>query len=216
MPEKTPFRCPVFSCGEKFTSHSGRLNHIKLHHPQHLRVAQQTSLTVRSGHRRIQPAQLGQFNADKDSVELLNSFRHLEHLEHIAALESEPPPPPLPQTETYPGADAMLSDYIAEPWERDAEDFLQMNVQNNPYDPCTTCEEYKYIQCGINTKGMKTYCDNLLKEEITPPHFTSFKNGYGVQKVVASIPDDLAHGEWELHTHEDMKCNDNHQRPIKY
>ena len=30
------------------------------------------------------------------------------------------------------------------------------------------------------------------------------------------MSDDLALGEWELHTFEDMRRNDNHQRPIKY
>jgi hypothetical protein len=30
------------------------------------------------------------------------------------------------------------------------------------------------------------------------------------------MPDNLALGEWELHTLKDMKWNDNHQRPIKY
>jgi len=33
---------------------------------------------------------------------------------------------------------------------------------------------------------------------------------------MASMPDDLALGEWELHTLEDMRWDDNHQHPIKY
>jgi hypothetical protein len=56
----------------------------------------------------------------------------------------------------------------------------------------------------------------VLKEDNTALRFRSFKNGDGVQKLVASMPDDLALGEWELHTLEDMRWNDNHQRPIKY
>ena len=56
----------------------------------------------------------------------------------------------------------------------------------------------------------------MLKEENTALYFPSLKNRDGVQKLVASMTDDLGLGEWELHTLEDMGWNDNHQRPIKY
>jgi hypothetical protein len=42
---------------------------------------------------------------------------------------------------------------------------------------------------------MKTSYDNVLKKENTTLRCPSFKNGDGVQKLVASMPDDPAVGE---------------------
>jgi hypothetical protein len=64
--------------------------------------------------------------------------------------------------------------------------------------------------------GMKTYYDNVQKEAYTALRFPSFKNGDWVQKLVASMPDVQALGQWELYTLEDTRWNDNRQRPIQY
>jgi hypothetical protein len=59
-------------------------------------------------------------------------FSYLELIENI--IDSEAPlQPPVPWIEIYPGAGAPLSNYIAELLERDAQRWLETNVQINPY-----------------------------------------------------------------------------------
>jgi hypothetical protein len=105
---------------------------------------------------------------------------------------------------------------MAEGWEWDAKDCLETNLQHTLYYPFAMCAEYKYIQCGIKKKGIKMYYDSVLMGETTALRFRSFKYWDGVQKLVPSMPDDQSLGEWELHTPEVMRWNDNYQQPIKY
>ena len=62
---------------------------------------------------------------------------------------------------------------------------------------------------------MKTYYDKVLKEEDTALHFQRFHIVDGIQKLVDSMTEYQALWKWELHTLEDMRWNDNRQRPAK-
>jgi len=214
-PVMTPFLCPKLSCRKKFTSYSWPIKHNRLHHPEHHQVTCQMNRSIQSMPQRIEHSHCGEFNTNNDSVEDLDVFHYLERVENITDSQSQPPPPPLPQTEAYTATRAPLSKSTAELWERDAQDFLQTNLQNNPSYLFATCEEYNYIHHGIKKKYMKTYSDNVLKEESIAPRFPSHTSGVHIQKLVPRIPDDQALWEWELYTLEDMTWNDNYQRLIK-
>jgi len=66
--------------------------------------------------------------------------------------------------ERYSCASALLSYYIAEPWEPDSQGYIELNIQNNSYYLIGMCEEYKFIQSGIKKKTMKMYYDNMFVE----------------------------------------------------
>jgi len=91
-----------------------------------------------------------------------------------------------------------------------------MDIQNNAYSTFAMHDEDKYIQWAITQKSMKMYYDNVMKEENTALHFWSFKNGDGVQKVMATMADDHALRKWKLHSFKNMRWNGNLQYPIEY
>jgi len=164
----------------------------------------------------IEPVQCREFNAKKDSVEDLDTVPYLKQVENIADSESLPPQCRLLQTDIYPAPGDLAIDFVAEQREPDAQGCLETNLLYTLYYLFVTHEEYKYIQCGIRKKVMKTYCDNILKEENTAQLFPGIKNVDSGQKLLPSMPDIQALGAWELHTLDDMRWNDNHHLPIKY
>jgi hypothetical protein len=52
---------------------------------------------------------------------------------------------------------------------------------------------------------MKTYYDNVLKEENSTLRFLSFRNREGIQRLVASMPGDQGLGKWGFNTLPDMR-----------
>jgi hypothetical protein len=64
---------------------------------------------------------------------------------------------------------------------------------------------YKYMQCGMTKNGMKTCYKIVLKEEHTALPCTRFRNGDGIKRLMVSMRDDQAQGEWELHTLEGIR-----------
>jgi len=108
MPEKNTFCSFEFSCRKNFTSESWWLKHIKLNHLEQLQVA--SHQTVCSARWRVEPALSREFNTQYYLVQELDAFPYIAHIENIADSESEPPLTSLPQTETYAGAGAQLSD----------------------------------------------------------------------------------------------------------
>jgi hypothetical protein len=145
----------------------------------------------------------------------LEVFPFLTNSENIPDLESQPPPAPPPRMETYSGPGADLRYYIAGQWEHDAQGCLETNMQNTPYYPFVMREVYKYIQLGMKKKRIETYYDNLMKAENTRLHFSSFKNGHCVRKLVATLQANQALREWDLHTLEELRWNDKHQCLVK-
>jgi len=63
-------------------------------------------------------------------------------------------------------------------------------------------------------KGMMMCYDNMLRKQNTALRFGSIQKGDTVQKLVASTPEDYTLGVSEIHTLEDVRWNDNHERPI--
>jgi len=197
------------------TSDSWRPKHIMLPHPDHIQVALQKILTICSVPQCGEPAQWHEIYSKKECVEHLDMFPSLEHVQIITESESQLPPPRHLLTELYPSSGAPLSDFIIDPWERDTQGYLETIVQISLQYPIATSEEYKYIPCGIKKNGIKTYYDNMLMEENTTLCFPSFRNGDDIQKLVPSMPGDLAPGGWELHNLIDMIWKDNNQCRIK-
>ena len=224
-PYRRILQCPDYRCNRKFETDTWRLKHIRTHHPDFLPPPtinfrpkrNSLSKSVRTNSQRcINSPHPREFNANKDPVEDCDAYPYVEHLVSITEPTPVETPPPQPWTETYPNAGTPLVEYIPQQGECDADGCLEDNLRDNPYYPFVSREEFCYVQCGIKKKGMKTYYDDVLKEKNTGLHYPNFRNGDGVKKLVAAMPDDKALGEWESHTLLDMRWNYDHPQPIKY
>jgi hypothetical protein len=67
----------------------------------------------------------------------------------------------------------------------------------------------------MKKKGMYPYYENVLKGGNTDLHSATFQSRDGVQKVVASIPDEQSLTESKQHTVQDMRWNGNLQRRVR-
>jgi len=99
-----PCPFPKCSCLQKLTSDSWWLKYIELQYPKNFQVEQHNNLTIRIAPQCLEPAQQGEFNTMRDSVEDLDGFPHLEHIEILADSEPQLPPQPLLRTAIYPAA----------------------------------------------------------------------------------------------------------------
>jgi hypothetical protein len=213
---------PVFSCRMKFKSETWMLKHIRQTHPAYLKK-QKTSLLKpydnlqrQAGliQQRLKSAPGSEFNTNNYHVTVQSAYPSREHLEFL--METQPEPILEARIEIFPNAGAPLVGYQPQPWECDEDGNLEENLMNDPYFPFTTREEYKFVKRGIKKKGMKTYYDNVLKEENTGLRFPSFRNGGGIQRLVASIRDGKGLGKWGFHTLPDMRWKNDHPEPITY
>jgi hypothetical protein len=104
-------------------------------------------------------------------IQNLDAVLYINLVESIADSTSHSLPLSLPPLAIYPGCGALLIDYIVEPLTRNSQGCHETNLSINSYYTFATFQEYKYALCGINKTGMKTYYDNILKEEYSDQGF---------------------------------------------
>ena len=216
LPEKSPFHCLEFSCRTKFTSDIWPLNLIKITHPEHLPVARQKNLIHCSV-----PLCVKSFSVLNSTLAKIQ-LKTCMHFPISNTLKSS-------QIQSLNHCHILCSGWkhvlvrtlhcgitLLSHWNATFRVALRQAYKTIPTTCYATREEYRYILCWIKKKGMKRYYDNMLREESTALRFPSFKTGDGIRNFVATMTDNQALREWELHTLQDVRWNDNHQRPIKY